>query len=227
MKFGLFVTVVTLSIGWNAAHAAPHASVTHPLYDFGAVPQGKKVEHAFIVRNTGDSPLAIKSIRPSCGCTAANASSPVVQPGKTAEIKVTFNSANFTGAVHKTIALGTDDPKAPVTTLTLKGSVIEEITVKPRQVNLGRLKAGSTTVVVVEVVNNGKHPVRLVSVRSPLPQVSVKMTKDVIKPGESAAINVTASPSRGDQMLSGYLTIRTDDPAKAEIIVPVYASIAK
>ena len=208
------------------SHAAQCISISRPGYEFGTIPQGQKVEHVFIVKNNGDMPLFIKGIRPSCGCTAAQASSLVIQPGKTSEIKVTFNSANFFGAIHKTIAVESDDPKTPVSTLSLNGSVIEEIAVNPRQINLGVLKSGNAKAITLSVVNNGKQTVRLLSVKSPMPQIYVKPSISVIKPGETATINVSASPQKNDRMLSGYISIMTDNPAKTEIIIPVYASVA-
>lgn len=228
MKFSLFVCLITLPMCWTAmAHAAPHASVRQPVFYFGSLSQGEKVEHAFTVRNTGDMPLTFKSIRPSCGCTAANASSSVVQPGSVATIKVTFNSTNFSGAIHKTIALETNDPRVPVTTLTLNGSVIEEITLHPRQINLGLLKANAVRKTAVLVVNSGTRPIKLVSVWTHLSQINATFNKNFIKPGKSAILNVVASLHGDNQMLSGYLTIKTDIPGKSEIIVPVYASIIK
>jgi hypothetical protein len=227
MKFGIFLTVlIPLIISAVDGHAAQCISVNHASYDFGTIPQGQKVEHVFIVKNNGDVPLSIKSIRPSCGCTAAQASSRVIQPGKTSEIKATFNSANFFGVIHKTIAVESDDPKVPVSTLSLNGSVIEEITINPRQINLGVLKSGSAKEIALSVGNNSKQIVRVLSVKSPMPQINVKPLNSVIKPGETAIINVSASPHKSDRMLSGYISIMTDNPTKTEIIVPVYASVA-
>jgi hypothetical protein len=48
----------------------------------------------------------------------------------------------------------------------------------------------------------------------------------VIKPGETATIHISASPLKSDHMQSGYISIITNNPAKSEIIVPVYASVA-
>lgn len=226
MKLSIFLTVLMLSIiCTNDGFAAQCITVSHPSYDFGTIPQGQKVEHIFIVKNNGDLPLSISGIRPSCGCTAAQASSRVIQPGKTSEIKVTFNSANFFGAIHKTIAIESDDPKAPVSTLSLNGKVIEEIVVNPRQINLGVLKAGSVKEITLSVGNNGKQILRVLSAKSPMPQINVRPLIGVIKPGETATINVSASPHKNDRMLSGYISIMTDNPSKAEIIVPVYASV--
>lgn len=226
MKTNIFPTIlILLMISAFNCHAAQCITVSRPSYDFGSIPQGQKVEHVFIVKNSGDMPLSIKGIRPSCGCTAAEASSRIIQPGKASEIKVIFNSANFFGAIHKTIAVESDDPRTPVFTLSLHGTVIEEITVNPRQINLGVLKSGSVKEIAFSIRNNGRQIVKVLSIKSPMPQINVKPGTGVIKPGETAIINVSASPLKSDHMLSGYISIRTDNPAKTEIILPVYASV--
>lgn len=103
----------------DTATAAPHIAIDQPTFDFGSIYQGKKVEHVFTIRNKGDAPLTIKSVRPSCGCTAASITTSVIPPGKTGEIKALFNSTNFAGTIHKTVAVDTDDPKLPASMLTL------------------------------------------------------------------------------------------------------------
>jgi Protein of unknown function (DUF1573) len=228
MKFWSMLTIVILAFfDASVLSAAQRLSIIQPAYNFGTILQGKKVEHVFVVVNSGDMPLSIKSVKPACGCTAANVSSSVIHPGKSTEIKVTFNSGNFAGAIHKTVALETDDPTVPVSTLTLTGSVLEEIAVTPRQINLGALKSGSTKEVAVTVANHGKRTTKLVSVKSPMLQIDAKPDKQNIKPDETATIKVTATPRSEDRMLSGYLSITTDNPGKPEIIVPIYGSVIK
>jgi hypothetical protein len=41
------------------AHAAPRVVVDKPVFDFGELPQGQKIAHAFILKNAGDADLTI------------------------------------------------------------------------------------------------------------------------------------------------------------------------
>lgn len=208
----------------ESVFAAPVIRVEHPVHNFGTITQGNKIDHTFIIRNSGDSPLKIVNIRPACGCTAANATVPLVSPGKSSEVKVTFNSANFFGTVTKTIAVETNDPSKPVYTLTLTGTVSEEVAVTPKQLNLGQIKAGTTKSVPITLENRGAKTIRLVSVKTPMPQAVIRTGKTLLKPGESTTITVNITPRAEDKMLSGYLSIVTDNPTKPEIMVPVYGS---
>lgn len=225
MKFTSFLTTFILTISTACiAHSAQRITVSNPDFNFGKITQGQIVEHIFIIRNDGDQPLSVKSVRTSCGCTAAKVSSRVIQPGTSSKIKTTFNSGGFSGKVRKTIAVATDDPKLPVTTLSLSGSVVEEITIDPRQLDFGTLKAGSTKEKTITLASNIKNGVRL-SVSSVSPQFKVTPGKNFLKPGESVTITVSATPRKGDRMISGYIFIKADLPSKRDMVIPIFASV--
>ena len=42
-----------------------------PVKDFGTIWVGPVLEHSFTIENTGEAPLRITKVRPSCGCTIA------------------------------------------------------------------------------------------------------------------------------------------------------------
>ncbi|MHA4807631.1 DUF1573 domain-containing protein [Flavitalea flava] len=71
--------------------------------DFGKISEGQKLEVSFRFKNTGDKPLVIERVQPSCGCTVAEQSKEPVAPGQEGLIKATFNSEGKTGVNHKTL----------------------------------------------------------------------------------------------------------------------------
>lgn len=222
----LITALIVLTCFAGAALAAPELAVDQPVHDFGTVVQGKKVDHVFTFRNRGDAPLNVARVRTSCGCTAANVTNKTLSPGGKSELKVTFDSSTFGGNISKLIYLETNDPQKPVATLTLKGNVAEEIVVTPRQLNFGTVKTNASKEMTVTVSNQGSKPLKLTSVKSPLPQVTIKTGKTTLKPGESASISITVTPRTEDRFLSGYLTIATDNTTRKEIMVPLYGSLA-
>lgn len=44
--------------------AMPKAVPVDPVFEFNSLPEGQHVDHVFIVRNTGDTPLNITSVLP-------------------------------------------------------------------------------------------------------------------------------------------------------------------
>jgi uncharacterized membrane protein len=210
-----------------AAHAASQLVVPESSFNFGTIVQGEKVHHIFSVKNSGDAPLSILRVVPSCGCTAANASTPVIQPGKSGEIKIVFDSTNFFGRVTKNIALETNDPKTPSYNLSLSGTIMEEIQITPRQVNLGQIKAGNPAKSTVTLTNRGNKPLRILSAKAQIPQITAEIGKKQLQSGESGTIEITVKPKPADRILSGYLTITTDSLKKSELVIPIYGSPIK
>jgi len=71
--------------------------------NYGNIPEGKKLEVAYRFLNSGNKPLIIARVQPSCGCTVAEQPEEPVQPGKEGVIKASFNSEGRTGINNKTI----------------------------------------------------------------------------------------------------------------------------
>lgn len=222
----VMATILTLASSLPAL-AAPILSVDKPVFDFGTIPQGKKIDYIFKLANKGDSPVTITRTRTSCGCTVANVSSNTIAPGKSADLKVSFDSTNFGGKVTKTVTVESNDPATPTTTLTVKGTIIEELVVTPRQLNLGQIKAGSSKEISLALENHGDRTIKILSVTSPAPQVKATAKKHSLKPGDKTLVAVTITARPEDRFLSGFLIIATDVPGKPEITVPLYGSVAK
>ena len=77
-------------------------------FDKGTIAEGEKIEIVYHFKNTGEHPLIIKDVRPSCGCTVAEKPLEPVAPGKEGSIKAVFDSHNKPGPNHKTITVVTN-----------------------------------------------------------------------------------------------------------------------
>ncbi|MCS7073866.1 MAG: DUF1573 domain-containing protein [Bacteroidia bacterium] len=93
-------------------------------HDFGKIIQGEKVTHRFKFKNTGNNPLIIKDVKPSCGCTTPDWTKDAVMPGNSGFIEVQFDSEGKKGMQNKsvTVTANTDS----VIILNFKGEVIEK-----------------------------------------------------------------------------------------------------
>ncbi len=227
IRLCMTIIILSLLLTLQLLAATPRLAVDQPTFNFGAVPQGKKVDHVFTFTNKGDAPLTIEQVRTSCGCTAANTAARLIEPGKKGEIKVTFDSTNYAGTISKTVFVHSNDPQVPIYSLILQGTVSEEIAVTPRQLNLGTIKAGGTGEAVLTIENRSDKPVALKSVRTTNPKLGATLSKNLLKPGESGKVSVTATPGAEDRSLNGYIFIATDHPAKPEISIPVFAVLSR
>ncbi|HEX5026258.1 MAG TPA: DUF1573 domain-containing protein [Agriterribacter sp.] len=71
----------------------------------GTIAEGEKIEIVYRFKNTGEKPLVIKDVRPSCGCTVAEKPLEPIAPGEEGSIKAVFDSHNKPGPNHKTITV--------------------------------------------------------------------------------------------------------------------------
>lgn len=76
---------------------APDITFEEKVIDFGSVEDGVKQKVVFKFYNSGTAPLVIKSVKPSCGCTAGSYTQEPVMPGESGEIEASFNSSGFGG----------------------------------------------------------------------------------------------------------------------------------
>ncbi|MFQ5859086.1 MAG: DUF1573 domain-containing protein [Anaerolineae bacterium] len=113
-------------IGDNPRLALPGLAETNYVYDFGEVAPDEIVETSVTIENKGTKPLVIKSVRASCGCTAANTGDDTVEPGETTDLRVTYDPTYNNDAgkqITRQVMIETNDPAAPTVEFTIKANV--------------------------------------------------------------------------------------------------------
>ncbi|MGE5498695.1 MAG: DUF1573 domain-containing protein, partial [Syntrophothermus sp.] len=115
------------------ADAAPQAAASKSKlvfdsyqHDFGRMEEGKVVEWKADFKNTGTGLLEIKDIRTSCGCTAAVPSGRKIEPGKTGNLRIEFDSSNKSGQLSRTITIISNDPEKPEQTIVINAEVVQK-----------------------------------------------------------------------------------------------------
>lgn len=108
-KLGLLFTLFAFALVFyaNAQEQASGAVITfkETSVDFGDIVQGAKVEHTFTLTNSGNAPLVISNVAATCGCTVPSWPKEPVAPGKSAEIKVSFNSTGKMGKQNSVVRI--------------------------------------------------------------------------------------------------------------------------
>lgn len=74
-------------------------------HDFGTINEGDQVTYTYKFKNTGEVPLIIENVRPSCGCTSPNWSKEPIPVGGEGVVEVLFNSKGKPNAQNKTVTV--------------------------------------------------------------------------------------------------------------------------
>ena len=106
-KLALLFSFFTLALVYQAQAQTSGAVISFKenSIDFGDITQGQQVAHTFVLTNTGKQPLIISNVAATCGCTVPSWPKEPVAPGKSAEIKVSFNSAGKVGKQNSVVRI--------------------------------------------------------------------------------------------------------------------------
>ncbi|MDE5423121.1 DUF1573 domain-containing protein [Ancylomarina sp. DW003] len=123
----LLIGFMLSGFGVSAQKGKPLMEFSSKVHDFGKLKEEKgKQVYSFEFVNKGTSPIIIKNVRSSCGCTSPNWSKAPVAPGQKGFIKATFDPKNRPGPFNKSITV-TANTNPVVSILRIKGSVTPRV----------------------------------------------------------------------------------------------------
>jgi hypothetical protein len=202
---------------------APKLACDQSTFDFGEMDNSKDVEHAFLLKNDGNLTLEIGQVRASCGCTVASVSQKTVPPGQTTEVSARLSLRGRTGPQHKTITVQSNDPEQPNYMLTLQGTAISEMQIRPNQLFFGRIASGAVVTGLVELAIESTNAVKVVKVEANTPQLSV--TTEPSADGKLHSIRVITQPPLSRGTLRGNVHVETDHPKYPAMDIVVSAFV--
>ena len=206
------------------AYKGPEIQLDKEVWDFGQTKQGKILTHVFTFKNVGDAPLKIERVRTSCGCAAALVSKKEIKPGGKGEIKVTFNTAGYSGSVSKYVYVESNDPEQPNKQLTVSASI--EVPPRP-QINLDRYSVDVGLILESEdiqtqtsVKNSGELELRVeFSHNTASFFIGGKKINSGVKipAGKEIEVKMTISPRRKVGLIREYVLLKTNDPMRPNL----------
>ena len=174
-----------------------------------AITEKQAVGH-FKYQNTGDKPIKFKSVKASCGCTAAQSQKDQVGPGEKGEITATFSIGDRVGQQVKTVSVETDDPAHPVTQLTLKTNIPQLLEIIP---NFVFWQAGENPGPKIVIAKAGKDtPIKNLEVVSTNPQM---FEAKVEKGPDAGDFRIVIQPKATNVSAYSTVTVKTDYPKES------------
>ena len=116
----------------------PRFTLLDPEINFGVVDDFETRTAEIRFTNSGDAPLEIKHVQPTCGCTTARLDTRTFAPGKGDAITMDFEPKG-SGDQVKYLKIHTNDPSSPVTNLPIKSNVRTTAQAAPRTFQLGEI----------------------------------------------------------------------------------------
>lgn len=222
----MIISVLLLSLSISVAAEGPKIEFKHSEHDFGEIEKGKKVAYEFEFINTGKAELTISEVKPSCGCTTAELTKKNYAPGEAGKIPITFDSTRFTGDIHKTITVVSNDEKNPSLQIKLKGKIIQEITVKPTYLTLVNVKRGEQIERSIEVVTERLDKLEVSGVSSNIEFLNLETVRNDDK-NMSIKVRFSGSDIPADKPThTGFITFKTNGESMPETKVNVYVKVA-
>src|SRR6266508_4359883 len=161
----------------------------------------------FKYQNTGSKPVRFKSVRTSCGCTAAQSQKEEVPPGEKGEITATFNIGERTGTQVKTVTVETDDPEHVTTVLTLKAVIPQQLEITPTFVFWRQGEEEKSKTIVVRAAKD--FPVKHLKVTSSSPDFQTKVEEN-----GNGQFKIDVKPPETNKQVASTLTIQPEDSQK-------------
>jgi ankyrin repeat protein len=146
-----------------AAPPVPQVIVAEPAsVDLGEFSTSETKAGKLLLRNTGDSPVTIRSAKASCGCTTADFKrNTVLEPGESTEVTIRMKGGPSARVLNKTVTFTIDGH--PQLKVPVKGRSILYVNMLPKQIGTELNPDGK---IVLESIDG--QPFRITTVNPPV-----------------------------------------------------------
>ncbi len=217
-----FLAIFCLALLPAPALAAPQIFISDPAFQFGTIAEGDRLEHVFTFANRGDQTLSIERVRSTCGCTGTLLSSREILPGKSGEVRITFNSNGMRGPITKWVYIYSNDPATPKAALRIAGLVKPEIDIQPDRLQLTNMRPGEKRQADITLTNNGERTIFLSNLATMPASLSASLSQTRLAPGASARIRATLALPAEKSRQNGYITLSTSSPRSPKLRISVF-----
>lgn len=203
-KIAFVLVAIAFSTAWVYAQG-PKIDFDVETYDFGEIEEtGGSVEYKFAFKNTGNAPLVIQEVKPSCGCTTPSWTREPVMPGKEGHILAKYDPTNRPGAFTKSLAI-TSNANPNIKNIYIKGMVnpkaksadaeypvkIGNLRMRYRSMHLGDVTTNEPSTKKFDIYNDGAAPITFQSKVDAPPHMKVRFEPATLQAGTAGKIVIT------------------------------------
>jgi len=214
--------------------------------DFGNIKEeGGKASGKFEFTNTGNQDLLLTSVKPGCGCTAADYTKTAIAPGQKGFITATYDPYNRPGSFYKNIKVTTNEPQfqeganGTPYMIYIKGNVEKrppskyetsgykngtgDVRIKDNNLKMDLLNTESRSA-TIEVMNFNDTESTFEPQNLP---VYITIERTTLKPGEEKIINVIYDAAKRAEIgaFKDVIMIQTQDTKEPKITLLIESTI--
>ncbi len=225
MRRPVIASVLLVFVLLGRAEGQPRLEIEEGAkFSLGKVYRGEVVERTLTLKSTGTDTLKVGRVDATCGCTGTVVSSHNIPAGTTGTLRITFNSKNFSGPVHKSVTISSNATNAPQMVVEFTAEIIDEVLFTPQQFWVKDGEVGRTTRLTVKVKNNGTNPLTFRSFRTTLEGFVLKLPAAALSPGSECEIVAEFTPKKAAPFLAEGVFLTTSNPHQPEIYLPIYGN---
>lgn len=232
------ICICALAAAALTATAQPRFSSNKETHSFGQVEWKHPVSVQYVITNTGDQPLVLTEVDPSCACSVAQWTQTPIAPGDKGIITVEFD-AKALGHFDKSVTIYSNaDPNLAY--LHFTGEVVREIKdftntypyligqirIDQNELDFPDTHRGEKPVIRIGVVNQSDRSYEPVLMHLPS-YLDMKVEPGVLQKGERGLITLTLNTEKltdlGLTQSSVYLSRFTGDKVSDENEIPLSA----
>lgn len=181
-------------------------------HDFGTVAKAAKTEYRFFFDNPYATPVHVKSVRTSCGCTTPIIETETIPGGGRGSILARFNTNTHSGARAATVTVTFDKPSFGEVQLHVKGYIRTDVVFQPGEVSFGTLSQGQSKEIQVVVDYAGRSDWQITHVRCDESFIQIDRKEKVRQNGRvQYVMNVRFNGDAPAGPLQSEIVLQTND----------------
>ncbi len=197
-------------------------------FDWGKVEQNKGPLKTIIkIKNVGNEPLKIHSVKPGCGCTTAPLDKEVINPGEFGSLDITLQISKDAGRIIKGISLTTNDPENDKLDILLKANILIPISQFPKILTFGNISLKKDNIAKMVLSNNVDRDIKILALENSPNEFTTNLkVGQIFKAGKDFTLEaIIKTNSKLEGSLFATITIETDEPSMHFISIKVMGSV--
>ena len=190
--------------------SGPRLNLASTTYNFGKVTGDTKILCEFVFTNTGNEPLIISNVIPSCGCMTAKPWTQQVAPGQKGSVPIEFNTAHYLGRVAKSATVICNDPVRSNLSLQITGDVWRPLQITPELANFNLNVETPSNSVTVRLASQLDEPLYFTELLNTNANIAAELQTNV--PGKEYSLVLRTIPPFPTNNQSGEIQLKSSSP---------------